>query len=304
MKASRESQRRRRTTANRWLVVAGVVGVVALLAWYVTAQLTTTNPGGKAISRLSTGDFHSLAFSPNDALTIFFGHHGGLMVSRDGGRTWQPSSLQNADAMALGVAPAHPQILYAAGHDVFVKSTDGGQTWSPVAHNLPGTDIHGFTVDPDDANKVYAHVVGYAGLFVSADGGLTWNPLPAAMPASTFNLAIGDDSQTLFAAAGEAGVWHSQDGGQNWSPLTTAPGNGAVAVAYSRGSRRLFVTTLGDEAGLYASDDGGQSWEALELKGLLMAIAASPTDPNRLVLVDENGWVYASHDGGETWLDG
>ena len=226
------------------------------------------------------------------------------MISQDGGRTWQPSPLQNTDAMALGVAPADPQTLYAAGHDVFVKSTDGGQTWSPVAHNLPGTDIHGFVVDPDNAEKVYAHVVGVGGRDSCVERGADWKPVPAALPASTFNLAIGDDSLTLFAAAGQAGLWRSTDGGQNWSQLTNAPSGGALAITYIRGNRRLLITTLGEEAGLYASDDDGQTWQSLGLKGLLMAIAASPTDPNRLILVDENGWVYASHDGGETWLDG
>ncbi|HLF01491.1 MAG TPA: YCF48-related protein [Anaerolineales bacterium] len=270
--------------------------------WWVASQTGSGNPTGKAISRLSTGDFHSLAFSPNDPDTVYFGHHNGLMISRNGGRTWGPAPLQNADAMALGIAPANPQIMYAAGHDVFVKSTDGGQTWSRVAHNLPGTDIHGFAVDADDAEKVYAHVVGQAGLFVSDDGGLTWRPIPAALPAMTFNLGVGENSQTLYAAAGQAGVWRSIDGGQNWSQLTNAPG-GAVALAYNRSNKILLITTLGDEAGLYASDDSGGSWKSLELKGMLMAVASSPTDPNRIIAVDENGWVYASQDGGLRWPD-
>lgn len=34
---------------------------------------------------------------------------------------------------------------------------------------------------------------------------------------------------------------------------------------------------------------------------MLMAVASSPADPNRLVAVDDQGWVYASHDGGATW---
>lgn len=222
------------------------------------------------------------------------------MISRDGGRTWGPAPLQNADVMALGIAPTHRQIMYAAGHDVFVKSTDSGQTWSPVAHNLPGADIHGFGVDPDDAEKAYAHVVGQAGLLVSEDGGLTWKPMPGAMPATTYNLAIGENAQTLYAAAGQAGVWRSAGGGRTWAQLSSAPG-GAVALAYNRTNQRLLITTLDDDAGLYASDDGGGSWKSLGLKGMLMAVASSPIDPDHLIAVDEEGWVYASQDGGLTW---
>ena len=49
-----------------------------------------------------------------------------------------------------------------------------------------------------------------------------------------------------------------------------------------------------------ASNDG-LSWSSLGLIGMLMAAASSPADPNRLVAVDDQGWVYASRDGGATW---
>ena len=279
-----------------------VVAVVAAIAW-VAWQTANGNQTGKAISRLSTGDFHSLAFSPTDPNTIFFGHHGGLMVSRNGGKDWQPTSLQNTDAMAVAVPSANPQIVYAAGHGVLVKSTDGGQTWSPLSHNLPGTDIHGFAVDPEDANKVFAHVVGQAGLMVSNDGGTTWVSMSGALPVTAFNLATGATGNILYAAAGEAGVWQSTDGGQTWAQLAGVPGDGAIAIAYNRANKRLLITTLGNEAGLYGSDDSGQSWKSLGLTGIFMAVASSPTDPNRLIVVDEEGWVYASRDGGSTWSD-
>ena len=44
------------------------------------------------------------------------------------------------------------------------------------------------------------------------------------------------------------------------------------------------------------------SWliASLRLKGMLMVVASSPADPNRLITVDDKGWVYASRDGGIT----
>ncbi len=33
---------------------------------------------------------------------------------------------------------------------------------------------------------------------------------------------------------------------------------------------------------------------------MLMVVASSPADPNRLITVDDKGWVYASRDGGIT----
>jgi photosystem II stability/assembly factor-like uncharacterized protein len=191
--------------------------------------------------------------------------------------------------------------MYAAGHNVFFKSANGGATWQSVAANLPGQDIHGFAVDPENAEVVYAHVVGFVGVFRSEDGGSTWTALPAAMPASTFNLAVGETGQTLYAAAGEAGLWRTTDGGETWAQLPNAPGDGVIALAYNPANKRLFITTLGNEARLHASDDGGSIWTALGPKGSLMAVASSLHNPNHLIAVDDKGRVYASQDGGLTW---
>lgn len=291
----------RQQQITQWSV--GGVIAIALMAgvgwWW-----SRSGNGAPSISRLSTNDFHSLAFSPTEPDTVFFGHHGGMMLSQDGGRTWQPTALQNADAMALAAPPSNPHILYAAGHDVLVKSTDGGATWEALTTNLPGTDIHGFAADPQNADHIFANVVG-AGIWGSQDGGVTWAPLPSSAPPSTVNLAVGKTADTLYvtvyAAAGEPGLWRTADGGQTWSPVSGAPSDGGVAVAYDSTTGRLYVTTLGGNAGLYVSKDEGATWTALGLKGTLLALAVSPLDPKHIIAIDEAGRVYASRDGGITW---
>jgi photosystem II stability/assembly factor-like uncharacterized protein len=294
----------KRQSRQRNLALGLIIGGMALLALVTAWRLassSSTDSGPRALSRLTASDFHSLAFSPSEPDTIYFGHHYGLMISRDGGRNWEATTLQNADAMALAAPPANSQIMYAAGHNVFFKSTDGGVTWQSVATNLPGLDIHGFAADPQNADFVFAHIVGFGGLFRSQDGGATWTALPAPLPAATFNIAAGETGQTLYAAAGNAGLWRSRDGGESWAQAPGTPGEAIVALAYNPADKRLFISTYGEGAGLYASDDGGDTWKALGLKANAMAVAASPHDPDRLIAVDEKGWVYASRDGGLTW---
>jgi photosystem II stability/assembly factor-like uncharacterized protein len=283
-----------------WLIIGGTVLVTIITAWRLVST-SSSNSSPRALSRLTASDFHSLAFSPSEPDTIYFGHHYGLMISRDGGLNWEATTLQNADAMALAAPPANPQILYAAGHNVFFKSTDGGATWGSVATNLPGLDIHGFAADPQNADLVFAHIVGFGGLFHSQDGGATWTALPASMPAATFSLITGETGQTLYAAAGNAGLWRSLDAGESWAQLPGTPGEAVVALAYNSMNKRLLISTYGGDAGLYASDAAGDTWKALGLKANVMAVASSPHDPNRLIAVDERGWVYASRDGGVTW---
>jgi len=304
MSKQKERMRRKQQQGvqSRWLITTGLVLALVIVLWFVFSSRQPENNGVRPISRLTTADFHSLAFSPTEPETLFFGHHGGLLVSRNGGKDWSPTALSDADAMALAIPLSTPQIMYAAGHDIFFKSNDGGETWKSVDTNLPGTDIHGFTVDPENANQVYAHVVGF-GIFGSNDGGNTWSQLSSAVPSSTFNLTVGENSQTLYAAAGQAGFLRSTDSGQTWSMGNEVPDDGAIAVIYSPTSGRLYVSTLGDQAGLYLSDDNGQTWTFAGLKGTILAIAVSPLDSNHLVVVNDEGQVFASRDGGFSWLD-
>ena len=299
----RERARIKKKQGRSWqLIVGGTVLILIVGALFVLFNRGSDNSRARAISRLTTADFHSLAFSPTALETIFFGHHHGLLVSHNGGKDWEPTTLENADAMALALPPSDPQIMYAAGHEVFFKSTDGGKSWESVSTDLPGLDIHGFAVDPENANKVYAHVVGF-GIFGSQDGGSTWILLSNSAPPSTYNLAVGENSETLYVAAAQAGLWKSEDGGQSWKAVQNIPDRGAVAVAYVPTNGRFYVSTVGDSAGLYVSDDYGQSWKALGLTGALLAVAVSPLDPDHIIVVNDQGDVFASRDGGLTWSD-
>lgn len=286
-----------KTKLRPW-VLPSVIASLILVSLFVFFGRQSEDGRIRPISRLNTQDFHSLAFSLTEPETIFFGHHGGLLVSRNGGKDWESTTLKNADAMALAIPQSNPQVMYAAGHDVFFKSTDAGQTWDSVSTNLPGSDIHGFAVDPENENHVFAHVVGF-GIFESEDGGKTWKLLSDAVPSSTFNLTVGKDSQTLYAAAGKAGLLQSLDGGNTWGKI----GESAIALTYVPASNRLYITTLDSTAGLYYSEDDGQTWTSSGLNGTFLAIAVSPLDSNHILVVNDKGEVFASRDAGISWSD-
>jgi len=299
-RAKRQKGRGRARSYFLWVVLGGLLAAAGV--WGVWSLRGGGGAAGSAqpISRLGTQDFHSLAYAPGDPNTVYFGHHGGLLVSRNGGRDWQPTSLENADAMALAAPPADPQLMYAAGHNIFYKSGDGGRTWGQVPNNLPGLDIHGFAADPERPELVYAHVVGF-GLFRSEDGGETWELRSASLRA--LNLAVGETPEKLYATAAQSGLLQSADGGRTWSSFPSPPGEGAVALDFDLSTGRLYATTFGQGAGLYRWSEEQKSWQSLGLEATLLALAVSPDDPNRLIAVDDEGRVYASRDGGETWAD-
>lgn len=99
--AARHRVWRRRLTilgALGLAMVGGLLGGLWLLGDGDNGSGTST-----ALYSFETQDFHSLAFDPDDADTIFFGHHGGLMVSNDGGARWEDSTLDSVDAMQLAL---------------------------------------------------------------------------------------------------------------------------------------------------------------------------------------------------------
>ena len=88
MSKRRDQHRKNENQKQRFrrLIIFGVaVMVVAIGMWFTLLNIPGAGGNARPISRLSTADFHSLAFSITEPDTIFFGHHGGLMVSRNGG---------------------------------------------------------------------------------------------------------------------------------------------------------------------------------------------------------------------------
>ena len=283
-------------------LVAGV-GITAYLLIGRTSAGATGRSG--AVGMLQTADFHALAFSPDDPGVVFFGHHNGLMRSTDGGHTWAPLiERPNFDAMNLAVSRASPRRVYLAGHDVFEMSIDGGRTWQPVSHDLPGTDIHGFAMSPDDASRLYAFVVPY-GLFESSDGGQSWERATGQVPGDVMALgAAGGTPEVLYAGGMRSGLLRSADGGATWMRLSLgdAP-RGVMTIAVDATSRQTIY--VGGGGGLYKSADNGASWRKLPFPGdNVVALAVSPAQPNVVLAIavrNRQGVVYRSGDGGASW---
>ena len=300
------------SVSRRMLTLGALLVLLAVVA--ATIILRRGRADTSAVGVLQTGDFHALAFSPSNPNVVFFGHHNGIMRSKDGGRTWSTLIDQpNFDAMGIAVSPDDGR-LFLAGHDVFQTSVDGGASWQPVAHDLPGTDIHGFAISPDDPNHLYAFIAG-RGAFQSTNGGISWQPLGGNLPEDVMAMAAGKPPETLYASSMSTGVLRSADGGRSWVPsmagmeLTDSEMSGMPGMS-GMGSG-LALATVGNQVyagmhgGLYKSADGGVSWSKLPFPAENVAVVGvSPTQPNIVLAIATNGpqgLVYRSEDGGQSW---
>jgi photosystem II stability/assembly factor-like uncharacterized protein len=269
------------------LALAGVVAVVAL------RPPDARGDDPVAWATLKTPDVHALVFAPDDPSVLFFGHHDGLLESRDGGRTWQPTALSGTDAMNVRVASDGR--IQIAGHEVYLESTDAGASWHPVPNDLPGMDLHAFAVDPADADHAWIFAVGF-GLFETRDGGRHWE---LRQPGNWGHLAAyRNGDRTVLVAAGQEGLVRSTDGGGNWQRLTYPGAPLAGGVAAGADGSVLYAAT-GD--GLRRSADQGQSWRETGFDGVALAVAVAPGNPMAVAVVDEATRFYRSPDGGTNW---
>lgn len=273
-----------------WVLPAGVVLLLAVVGLVV---LLGSRPaaGQVAWAALRTEDVHSLSFVGGDTKHVLFGHHGGLLESRDGGRTWAALPVRE-DAMSM--APATDGSIVIAGHNVFTASRDGGATWTPIAADLPSLDIHGFTRDPADPARMWAYLAT-GGLWESTDLGAHWVQVRADNV--VFPVAVRDASGTRLLGVDGTGLVGSTDGGRTWTTIGAPPAYPVTSLAATPDGAKVYA---GATDGLFRSDDGGRTWSRTAYRGSAFTVATN-ADGKSVALVSQEAEFFRSEDGGSTW---
>jgi len=188
-----------------------------------------------------------IAFHPLDTATIYVGIElGGVMVTRDGGATWEDRKPNSqADAHALATHPGAPERVYeAAGGGVSI-SNDAGRTWQAADDGMDRHYTWGLAVDAADPDLWY----------VSASYG-----------ARQAHSSSGDAEGVIFRKRGAA-AWEAVGGnGAQGRPSTTMP----YALLSPRGCPDTLIAGL-HNGQLVLTEDAGDSWRPLAtgLKRLL-----------------------------------
>jgi len=174
--------------------------------------LIESRDGGKSwksISLLGETDFHVLV-SLGQRVYGFDGTQGRLMVSSDGGRTWQQRSSP-APVFSLAIDPRDPDTTVAATERGLYTSTDAGRTWQALR-----PDTAGLLAWPS-RDALYL-VEGTGAVQVSADAGRRWQPAGSIGGEPAAFIAAGDD---LYVALADATVKRSADRGRSWTLRAT-----------------------------------------------------------------------------------
>lgn len=257
--------------------------------FYAVTQvgLYQTRDGGESWQRVGLAGIPMLAlavdpFRPGVLFaSVFQNGEFDVLVSRDGGATWTPSSQGIQGNAAFGVLvfhPTSPDTLFALGNGwpTYV-SRDGGATWTNLRRPL-------FSLAFGPAGALFgAH--GVNGVLKSVDGGLSWSrtgPLPDRI---TQLLA----ANGRLYAAGNLGVWVSNDNGAHWQP--SSHGLSARNIGDLTESGSVLYGSFAE--GALASGAGGTSWRELRDAG-------DPEAPIIRFLTASPDAIYAQKPGRET----
>lgn len=237
-------------------------------------------------------------FHPRDAKIIYAvdGHSGGLRMTRDQGRSWQPiGNLPGRLEGKIALDPDRPERMLIGAAGRVWQSEDAGQTWRRTAG--PEGRVLGFHFDRTSPS---AERISFAatenGVWRSDDGGRTWRDVSAGLPWKDLrSFAGGSNGQSgkviLYCAIPskdeggfQGGVYRSTDRGQTWvsamgdgiNKETTPTGewaDGPIAQYHhvlTSDARPETVWAFNTSTGFppphhatsYRSDDAGGRWRA------------------------------------------
>jgi photosystem II stability/assembly factor-like uncharacterized protein len=103
-----------------------------------------------------------------------------ILVSGDGGDTWEPAKGSEGKGCLRGVASHDPKVVVAVGDSgQILRSEDGGKNWKPVARN----NREDFQAAACGTDGTLVAVGRKGAAAVSRDDGKTWKPLTLGIAA-------------------------------------------------------------------------------------------------------------------------
>lgn len=243
---------------------------------------------------------------PGPPIRVLAAAGGALLLSENGGRTW--------DAVVLPGAAASPfmSIFYIADtHTIHAvqydgspwRSGDSGASWE----KLPALPAEGcvLALEPVHAaaGQFYA-LVGESGGTTLYRGSIdegNWRTVD-----------MGEDALELIsiAQAGDAGLYGltsegvisvQEDG--SIDPLQGAPAGGQALAAIPGAAGAPPALVVGTESGIVVSPDGGATWSMPELPhtGGITAFERDPERRDRLYAAVGTGYLLESGNRGASW---
>lgn len=240
------------------------------------------NPNHPDTMYIATGDGDRGSFFAVTPGRTADTHSIGVLMSADGGITWNPTGLtysvtSQATMRRIVINPSNTQIVLVATSSGIYKTSDAGQNWT---QSVSGS-FSDIQFKPGDPNTVYAAKRGAGSqVYLSTNGGSSFSQASNFTGASRISLGVTPSNPSIVDAlcsnssGGFGGLYRSTTSGASFS------------VLYADNNINILNN---DEAGTGTTGQGTYD----------LYYAISPVNENKLFVGGVNSWV--STDGGTTW---
>jgi photosystem II stability/assembly factor-like uncharacterized protein len=223
----------------------------------------------------------------------------GILISDDGGLTWNPTNNGLTRLAVLAVANNGSDLFASCITDPnpdsddyygMMKSTDQGATWVRSGSGIPNEPISAFAV----SNSIM--LAGGYGVYLSTDHGVTWRQI--FYPGYQINSLVFLNS-LIFAGTG-GGVFLSDDMGVTWQSVNNGLDYSDILTMTVK-DNNLFA---GTSEGVFRSSDNGSTWIKVSngLEGYYITALASNNDYLFASGTANNVAIFRSPDNGDNWI--
>jgi hypothetical protein len=299
-------------------------------AWINSTYWLTFDPDVRGKAWAAMSDVHDLPRPKMWRRNGISGYEGGIVVTENGGKSWQPVSNDIGEAAITHVlidrsSSKEARTLYACafGKGVY-KSIDGGKSWirknngincsEPFAWRIVKNEKTGMlfliTSRRSEGGKIGNEQDG--AIYFSADGAESW--LKMSLPAGTngpTSLAIDPENpdQLLISAWGltaagkyspdtGGGIFLSKDLGKTWKQVLQKDQH-IHDITFDARNNTYYA--CGFEGSAYRSDDSGETW--IRIKGYNFKwgkrVDPDPANPDKIFIITFGGGVWYGNAHGD-----
>ncbi|HEY1987501.1 MAG TPA: transcriptional regulator [Terracidiphilus sp.] len=237
-----------------------------------------------------------------------FGHpDGGLWVSTDAGRTWNPDTgLSGQSIRAFTPAPSDPATLFAGTLEGVFRSTDSGATWKLISP--PGSkeihEVESLAVDPKDPNIVYAGTWHLP--WKTSDGGNNWENIKQGVidDSDVFSIIVDPQSPNVVYASACSGIYRSTNGAGLFKKVQGIPSTARRTRVLRQDPVHHDTVYAGTTEGLYKTTDAGKTFQRMTGPEVIVNdVFIDPKNPERVLLATDRGGVLSSNDAAVTFKE-
>lgn len=262
----------------------------------------------------------------NNKESVTGGSGAKVFKTTNGGGSWKSlqGGLPQSDfsRVAIEISPINPDKLYVTytnlmhGYDSTYKTVDGGKSWSKFSENEKQKATYGgkgkdfgwyfgkIRIDPKDDDILY--ILG-VDLWKVSNHGQKWEPFIDDVLYDVhpdFHDLQFINSNTVIAAT-DGGLYQgSKDftGVWKWKDIDDIPNSQFYRVAVNPHKTEVYAGGLQDNGSSQGSFRNMNNWARL-WGGDGFTVQYHPTNPNRIFMTTQHGYLYFVQDYGEDFND-